>query len=125
MTAIRAAAADGNPETAADPNWLPEVGNTAPDPSYPGAHAVISAAAAEVLNSFFRKRDFDFGVTSEVMPGVVRSFSSFPEAAEEATLSRIFAGQHFLFDLTTGRRLGSDVADFVIDNFLTSRGRDD
>ena len=125
VTAIRAAAADGNPETAADPNWLPEVGNTAPDPSYPGAHAVISAAAAEVLNSFFRKRDFDFGVTSEVMPGVVRSFSSFPAAAEEATLSRIFAGQHFLFDLTTGRRLGSDVADFVIDNFLTSRGRDD
>jgi membrane-associated phospholipid phosphatase len=125
VTAIRAAATDGNPETEADPNWLPEVGNTAPDPSYPGAHAVISAAGAEVLTTFFRKRHFEFSVTSEVMPGVVRSFTSFPAAAEEATLSRIFAGQHFLFDLTTGQRLGSDVADFVVDNFLTSRDRDD
>jgi membrane-associated phospholipid phosphatase len=125
VTAIRAAAADGNPDTDADPNWLPEVGNTTPDPSYPGAHAVISAAGAEVLISFFHKHHFDFDVTSEVLPGVVRSFTSFPAAAEEATLSRIFAGVHFLFDLTTGQRLGDDVADFVVDNFLTSRDRDD
>jgi membrane-associated phospholipid phosphatase len=125
VTAIRAAAADGNPDTDADPNWLPEVGNTTPDPSYPGAHAVISAAGAEVLISFFHKHHFDFDVTSEVLPGVVRSFTNFPAAAEEATLSRIFAGVHFLFDLTTGQRLGDDVADFVVDNFLTSRDRDD
>ena len=125
VTAIRAAATDGNPDTDADPNWLPEVGNTTPDPSYPGAHAVISAAGAEVLISFFHKRHFEFDVTSEVLPGVVRSFTSFPAAADEATLSRIFAGVHFLFDLTTGQRLGDDVADFVVDNFLTSRNRDD
>ena len=125
VTAIRAAATDGNPDTEADPNWLPEVGNTTPDPSYPGAHAVISAAGAEVLISFFHTDHFEFSVTSEVMPGVERSFTSFSAAAEEATLSRIFAGVHFLFDLTTGQRLGSDVADFVVDNFLTSRDRDD
>jgi membrane-associated phospholipid phosphatase len=125
VTAIRAAATDGNPDTDADPNWLPEVTNTTPDPSYPGAHAVIAAAGAEVLISFFHKHHFEFDVTSEVLPGVVRSFTSFPAAAEEATLSRIFAGVHFRFDLTTGHRLGSDVADFVVDNFLTSRDRDD
>ena len=50
--------------------------------------------------------------------------TNFPAAAEEATLSRIFAGVHFLFDLTTGQRLGSDIADFIVDNFLTSRDRD-
>src|SRR3984893_16876782 len=125
VTAIRAAASDGNPETEADPNWLPEVGNTTPDPSYPGAHAVISAAAAEVLTSFFHTDHFGFSVTSEVLAGVDRSFTSFSAAAQEATLSRIFAGVHFLFDLTTGHRLGSDVADFAVDNFLTSRHRDD
>ena len=125
VTAIRAAATDGNPDTEADPNWLPEVGNTTPDPSYPGAHAVISAAGEEVPTSFFHKDHFEFDVTSEVLPGVDRSFTSLRAAAEEATLSRIFAGVHFLFDLTTGRRLGSDVADFVVDNFLTSRDRDD
>jgi membrane-associated phospholipid phosphatase len=125
VTAIRAAATDGNPETEADPNWLPEVGNTTPDPSYPGAHAVISAAGAEVLTSFFHKDHFEFSVTSEVLAGVDRSFTSFSAAAEEATLSRIFAGVHFLFDLTTGQRLGSEVADFLVDNFLTSRHRND
>lgn len=76
-------------------------------------------------DSFFRQHHFEFSVTSEVMPGVERSFTSFGAAAEEATLSRIFAGVHFLFDLTTGQRLGSDVADFVVDNFLTARDRDD
>jgi PAP2 superfamily len=122
VTAIRAAGTDNNPDTIADPNWLPEVGNTTPDPSYPGAHAVISAAGATVLDSLFKRREFDFKVTSEVMPGVERSFESFSAAAKEATLSRIFAGVHFRSDLTTGQRLGREVAHFVIDNFLTPQG---
>ena len=68
VTAIRAADPNINPETVADPNWLPEVGTTAPDPSYPGAHAVISEAAAEVLRSFFGRDHCDFSVASEVLP---------------------------------------------------------
>jgi hypothetical protein len=48
---------------------------------------------------------------------VDRSFTSFSAAAEEATLSRIVAGVHFRSDLTTGERLGREVADFVVDNF--------
>jgi hypothetical protein len=125
VTAIRAADADNNSETVADPNWLPEAGKTAPDPSYPGAHAVISAAGAEVLISFFERDRFEFNVTSEVLPGVERSFTSLSSAAEEATLSRIFAGQHFRFDLTTGQRLGREVADFLLDNFFTPVDRRD
>jgi hypothetical protein len=124
VTAIRAAGADDNPATLPDPAWLPEVGKTAPDPSYPGAHAVISAAGAEVLGSFFGRDRFDFDVTSEVLPGAVRSFPSFSAAAEEATLSRIFGGQHFRFDLTTGHRLGRETGDFVFDNFLGVRDTD-
>ena len=84
VTAIRAADTDANPETVADPNWLPQGGKTAPDPSYPGAHAVISAAGAEVLTSLLTPHHFDFDVTSEALPGVVRSFTSLPAAAEEA-----------------------------------------
>jgi len=124
VTAIRAAGADDNPATLPDPAWLPQAGKTAPDPSYPGAHAVISAAAAEVLGSFFGRDRFDFDVTSEVLPGAVRSFPSFSAAAEEATLSRIFAGQHFRFDLTTGHRLGRETADLVFDNLLRAHERD-
>jgi hypothetical protein len=115
VTAIRKADANENPDTTTDPDWLPEVGNTTPDPSYPGAHAVISAAASAVLSSVLRHDHFTFVVTSEVLPGVERSFDSFSAAAEEATLSRMFAGVHFRFDLTAGHRLGREVADFVLD----------
>jgi hypothetical protein len=125
VTAIRAADSDNNPETLSDQNWLPEVGKTAPDPSYPGAHAVISAAAAEVLHSFFKRGHLDLNVTSEVLPGVERSFTSFSAAAEEATLSRIFAGQHFRFDLSTGQRLGREIADFVVDSLLRAHEKED
>jgi hypothetical protein len=123
VTAIRAADTDNNPGTVADPNWLPEVGKTTPDPSYPGAHAVISGSAAFLLRSFFEQDQFNFNVTSEVLPGVERSFSSFSAAEQEAILSRIFAGVHFRTDLTTGKVLGEDVARFVLDNFLRSTGR--
>jgi hypothetical protein len=126
VTAIRAADTDQNPETVADANWLPEAGKTAPDPSYPGAHAVLSAVGAGVLTAVFGKDHSSFSVTSEVLPGVARSFSTFGDAAREAALSRIFAGQHFRFDLTAGERLGREVADLVVDRFLTHRlGPDD
>ena len=35
--------------------------------------------------------------------------------------SRIFAGQHFRFDLSAGRVVGLQVADLVLDHFLTPR----
>ena len=39
-------------------------------------------------------------------------------AAREAALSRIFAGQHFRFDLIAGQQLGRAIADLVVDRFL-------
>jgi membrane-associated phospholipid phosphatase len=119
VTAIRAAAADNKPDAAPDLNWLPEVGNTASDPSYPGAHAVIATAGAAVLRAFFGTDLFRFALTSEVMAGVQRSFPTFSAAANEATLSRIFAGAHFRTDLTAGQQLGTDVANYVVDTLLT------
>jgi PAP2 superfamily len=119
VTAVRAADTDGNPDTVGDPNWLPEVGNTTPDPSYPGAHAVVSAAALNVLVATLRRDRFALTVTSEILPGVTRSFDSISAAANEATLSRIFAGVHFRFDETSGRRLGRRIGTFVVENLLT------
>lgn len=123
VTAIRAADTDNNPDTAADPNWLPEVGNTAADPTYPGAHAVISGAGAAVLSSFFGSDQFALNVTSEVLAGVQRSFTSFSAASQEALLSRIYAGQHFRTDEIVGQQLGTNVANFVVTNFLTTTGQ--
>jgi PAP2 superfamily protein len=115
VTAIREHNEARNGDASQDGTWAPAVGKTTPDPSYPGAHAVVSAIGASVLRSFFDTDQFAFDVTSEVVPGVRRSFTSFSVAAREATLSRIFAGVHFRFDLTAGERLGRRVADVVTD----------
>jgi membrane-associated phospholipid phosphatase len=117
VTAIRLADTDGNPNTVADPNWLPLAGNTAADPSYPGAHSTISAAGADVLASFYGG-DQQFSVTSPALPGVTRSFSSFSAAAQEAGLSRIYSGQHTRLDHVAGLALGQNVAGFVLHNAL-------
>ena len=108
---------------ASEATWTP-LATTALDPSYPGAHAVVSAAGAAVLDSFFRNDHDSFAVTSEVLPGVARSFTSFSAAADEASVSRIYAGQHFRFDQVAGQRLGRHIADYVVQNFLTSRAPD-
>jgi membrane-associated phospholipid phosphatase len=117
VTAIRLADTDGNPDTAADPNWVPLAGNTAADPSYPGAHSTISTAGAEVLGSFYGDGQH-FSVTSPALPGVRRTFTSFSAAAQEAGLSRIYAGQHTRIDHVAGLALGHEVAGFVLHNGL-------
>ncbi len=117
VTAIRLADTDGNANTLADQNWLPLAGNTAADPSYPGAHSTISAAGADVLARFYGDKQ-RFTVTSPALPGVSRSFMRFSDAATEAGLSRIYAGQHFRFDHDAGLELGHDVAGFVLHNAL-------
>ena len=120
VTAIQMAAIDDNAQTEPDPGWLPLSTKTAPDPSYPGAHSAISAAAAEVLRLYLGGR-ITFDVTSESLAGTTRHFTSFSEAAEEAGLSRIYAGQHFRFDHIAGKRLGQQVADSVLFTILHPR----
>jgi membrane-associated phospholipid phosphatase len=110
VTAIRAGDADGNPATIGDPAWTP-LATTPADPSYPGAHSTLATAAADVLASFYGDR-FDFAVTSELLPGVTRSFGSFSGAAREAGLSRIYAGVHTRIDHLAGVQLGAEVARF-------------
>jgi membrane-associated phospholipid phosphatase len=86
--------------------------DAAADPSYPGAHATISQAAT-VLSAFYGDHQ-RLTVGSDGDPGVTRTFHSFQAAANEATLSRIFAGQHTMIDLVAGQQLGHQVADFVL-----------
>jgi hypothetical protein len=115
----------GNANTTADPNWLP-LANTANDPSYPGAHAEFSQAAATVLQDFFGTDVFSFSLSNATV-GITRTFSGFSQASDEASASRIFAGQHFRYDENAGQALGGQVADFVIDHAVSQqrdRGRD-
>jgi hypothetical protein len=55
ISAIQEADSDGNPSTAADPDWRP-LRNTPTHPDHPSTHSVTGGAAAEVLRRFFRVR---------------------------------------------------------------------
>src|SRR6266550_2557603 len=112
VTAIQLGDTIGNPAITGNPTWNP-LAVTAADPSYPGAHAAISQTAATVLSAFFGDHQ-QLIVSSDGDPGVTRSFGSFQAAAGEATLSRIFAGQHTMIDLVAGQQLGRQVAEFVL-----------
>lgn len=118
VTAIREAGVLHNPALLPDTTWLPLVTKTTPDPSYPGAHAAEAWASAEVLINFFATNDASFGVTSEVLPGITRSFTTFTGASQEASNSRIWAGQHYRTDENAGHEQGFQVADYIVDNFL-------
>jgi hypothetical protein len=120
VTAIQMADTDNNPKTAGDTAWTPLSAKTAPDPSYPGAHSAISTAGSWVLRNYLGNT-FSFDVTSESLPGVTRHFNSFSDAAVEAGLSRIYAGQHFRFDHEAGEHLGNQVAHFVMRAVLQPR----
>jgi hypothetical protein len=95
-----------------DPGWNPLTA-TAPDPSYPGAHSALSAAAATVLTAFSSSHQ-SVDVTSPADPGVTRHFASLSDAADEAGLSRVWAGQHTRLDHLAGQQLGHQVAGLVL-----------
>jgi hypothetical protein len=114
ITAIRQADSDGNPETIGNPNWqslLP----TPPFPDYVAGHSTFGAAAAGVL-TFFYGDDYQLSVTSQEIPGISRSFSSFEQAAIENGLSRIYGGVHVTSADQDGLLIGQAVADYVTRN---------
>jgi hypothetical protein len=116
ITAIRAADTDGNPDTVADPTWdsLVTVG---PVPEYPSGHSGQGGAMSEVLARFFGDK-VSFSTTATTQPGVVRSFTSFSQAAEENGNSRIYVGFHFRHAVTEGIKLGNEVGKVAFNHYL-------
>ena len=47
-----------------------------------------------------------------------RSFESFPAAALECSLSRVYLGIHFRYDSLAGNELGNHVGSYAVEKFL-------
>jgi hypothetical protein len=112
VTAIPLAASDENADTAQDMTWEPLFATPA-HPEYPSGHSTVSGAGAAVLSSFFGEQT-DFSVTSDLMMGVVRHFTSFSAALEEIRTARIYAGIHFRSACNDGQATGVAVARYVM-----------
>jgi hypothetical protein len=95
-----------------EPTWEPLL-PTPPFPAYTSGHSSFSGSAAAALSSFFGTDRVRFSSTSDGLPGVTRSFDSFRAAAEEAGMSRIYGGIHWMFDNTDGLAGGREIAEHV------------
>ncbi|MCM4163761.1 MULTISPECIES: vanadium-dependent haloperoxidase [unclassified Arenibacter] len=97
-----------------DENWAPIL-QTPPFPEYTSGHSVVSGAAATVLTSIFGD-NFSFDDDTEVPFGLpVRSFSSFNQAADEAAISRMYAGIHYRAAVEVGVAQGRSLGKFIVD----------
>jgi hypothetical protein len=94
-----------------DPTWVPLM-TTPYFQEYPSGHSGVSSAAATVLASFFGN-DADFTITSNGLPGVTRTFSSFSDAVAQVADARVFAGFHFRFSCNDASSVGAAVANYA------------
>lgn len=119
VTAIRAGDAGLNPLVTADPTWTP-LWPTPPFPSYVSGHSTFSAAAAAVLDSVYGTNVAFTDPGDPTLSLTPRHYTSFDQAAQEAGMSRIYGGIHYMFDNTAGLALGSQVGEYVISHELAA-----
>jgi len=95
-----------------NPDWRPYI-QTPPFPEYISGHAVISAAAAEVLTHAFGD-NIAYTDSSESEFGIApRTFPSFRSAAQEAALSRVYGGIHYKIACEVGNQTGRKIGQLV------------
>lgn len=96
-----------------DPNWVPLL-QTPPFPEYLSGHSTISSTAAVILTHYFGD-NFSYSDTVEERFGLAaRQYESFAHAAEEAAISRLYGGIHFMDAITRGQTQGTAVGDWVV-----------
>ncbi len=101
-----------------DEEWVPLL-QTPPFPEYTSGHSVISRAAAVTLTNLYGDA-FAFDDTTEVEYGLpVRSFTSFIHASEEAAISRLYGGIHYMMAIDAGVTQGQKVGDYIASNLQT------
>jgi hypothetical protein len=92
-----------------DPSWSPLL-PTPPFPEYVSAHSGQSAAVALTLEALFGDNVSFVDHAHDLDGFTARSFNTIFAAAEEAGISRIYAGIHFPSGNLNGRALGRCVA---------------
>ena len=110
LTAIRLAESDPNPDTHADPDWLPLI-TTPSHPEYLAGHPSLNGAAATVLLSYFDDAQF-FELTTIGQPN--RIYGSISQAREDGNNARVWGGMHYPSTVTISDENGEAIASYII-----------
>ena len=109
ITAIREADSDGNPDTVADPAWLPLI-PTPPYTEHSSGHNGLSGAIVATLQDFFGTDHIGWSDTNN--GGFTRSYTQFSDAIAEIIEARIWSGIHFRSADEQGAKIGKQVAQY-------------
>lgn len=101
--------------TLKDQNWNPLL-QTPPFPEYTSGHSVISAAAAGVLTFMMGAVSFMDTTEMEYL-GLSRKFESAKQAANEASISRLYGGIHYRAAVEAGALQGEKLANLYEQKF--------
>lgn len=101
-----------------DQSWRPIL-QTPPFPEYSSGHSVISSTAAIILTDLLGD-NFSYTDSVEVKYGLpARSYQSFLEASEEAAISRLYGGIHYMPAIKNGVLQGKQIGRFIASNITT------
>ena len=117
ITAIRAAATDGNPDTTADATWS-SLEPAPPIPDHASGHAAAAGAGAAVLESLV-PGSVRFSHQSASLPGVTRDFVSFAQAEQEIGVSGVYLGFHFRRAVSQGLKQGRQVGRWALQHTMS------
>ncbi|MBL6449076.1 vanadium-dependent haloperoxidase [Fulvivirga sp. 29W222] len=106
-----------------DEDWTPLL-QTPPFPEYSSGHSVISGAAGIALTSIYGE-PFHFVDSTEAKYGLaVREFDSFIEASDEAAMSRLYGGIHYMPAIKNGVKQGRTLGRFVVNNIQMTKSKE-
>jgi hypothetical protein len=97
-----------------DPKWEPLL-QTPPFPEHASGHSTITAAAAEVLTHFFGDNHAFVDSTEVEFELPARSFASFRQAAQEASISRLYGGIHYRRGCDAGNEHGTKIGRYIVE----------
>src|SRR3954468_9192017 len=109
VTSIPLADTDGNPDTAADPGWLPLI-TTPAHPEYPAGHPSQNGAGATVLLDYFGPRQ-TFTLTTRGQPN--RTYDSITRARRDGDDARVWGGMHYPSTVAVSDAEGEAIAQYV------------
>lgn len=96
-----------------DAQWVPYL-QTPPFPEYTSGHSTISGASSVVLTAIFGDNVAFTDSTEHKFGHGVGNFKSFSDAAEQASISRVYGGIHFKSACDEGLVAGRKIGDLVL-----------
>jgi hypothetical protein len=124
ITAIQNGNNDGNPRTAGDATWLPQIPtNTPPYPEFPSGANSLTGAMTRTLEHFFGD-EMTFSVMSAFV-NQTKTYQRFSDMADDVVNVRIYQGIHFRTADEVARRHGRRIADVAFSHFLRPVENDD